>query len=83
MWPQLYSVCHCVTNSYAIVFTHNQRSKISHSFSIKNRHTHLLHIAQFGNDIIGRELTLDENFLAGSRSRTHNLTNSWTNVDED
>ena len=37
--------------------------------------TPLFHVVQYGDDIIGRELNLNENCSVGSASRTHNLPN--------
>ena len=36
-------------------------STIGHSFKIDSRRTPIFHVSQYGHDIIGRELNLDEN----------------------
>ena len=51
----------------------NYVSTIDHSFKPNNRCTPSFHVSQYGDDIIGRELNLDENCPVGSGSRTHNL----------
>ena len=59
MWPQLYDVCYCLSNSCAIVFSHiSDVSTIGHSSKIDRSRTPLFHVAQYGDDIVGRELNL-------------------------
>ena len=40
----------------------------------------LFRVAQYKDNIIGRDSNLNENCPVGSESRTHNLPNSWTEV---
>ena len=51
-------------------------STISHSFKINNRRTLLFHVAQYEDDIIGRELNLSENcpIVKGVETRTFRTT---------
>ena len=58
-------------------------SNIRHSFKTNDRRTSLYHLANCGDDTIGRELDLNEKCLVGSGSRIHNLLNSWTKVEKD
>ena len=55
-------------------------SSAGHSFKTDIRRTPSLHVAQYGDDIIERELDIDGNCPVGSRIRTHDLVNSWTKV---
>ena len=50
-------------------------STIGHSFKTDRIRTPLVHVAQYGDDITGRELNL-RNCPVGSGSRTNNLSNS-------
>ena len=50
-------------------------STIGHSFKTDRSRTPLFHVAQYGDDITGRELN-SENCSIGSGSRTNNLPNS-------
>ena len=56
-------------------------STVARSFKIDNRRTPLFHVAQYGDDIIGRELHLDENCPVGRGSRIRNLLNCWDGTD--
>ena len=56
---------------------------ISQSLKTDNRHTTLFHVMQYGDDIIGQELTLDENCLVSSGSQTLNLLNSCADDNKD
>ena len=58
MWPQLYGVCYCLSNSCAIVFRHNRRFDYRPQFQDRQKPHPLFHVAQYGDDIIGRELNL-------------------------
>ena len=56
MWSQLYGVCYCLSNSCAVVFKHNRRFNYRPQF--QDRQKPLFHLAQYGDDIIGREFNL-------------------------
>ena len=58
MWSQLYGVCYCLSNSCAIVSDTTDVSTIGHSSKTDRSRTPLFHVAQYGDDIIGRELNL-------------------------
>ena len=61
LWPQLYGVCYCVSNSCAIVFRHNRRFNYRPQFQDRQKPHHLIslfHVVQHGDDIIDRELHL-------------------------
>ena len=58
MWPQLYGVCYCLSNRYAIFFKHNRRFDYQPQFQDRQKPHPLFHVAQYGDDIIGRELNL-------------------------
>ena len=58
MGPQMYGVCYCLSNSYAIVSDITDVSTIGHSFKTDRSRIPLFHVAQYGDDIIGRELNL-------------------------
>ena len=66
------TVCHC--------FSDNQRFNydIGHSFKTDIRRISFFYGAPYGDDVIGRELNLDENCPIGSTvgRRIHNLPNS-------
>ena len=53
IWPQLYGVCYCFSNSYAIVFRQSRRFNYRPQSQYRQNRTHLLHIALYGDDIIG------------------------------
>ena len=55
-WPQFYGVYYCLSMSDI-----TDVSTIRHSFKTDNCRTPSFHVAQYGDDIIGRELNLDEN----------------------
>ena len=67
----------CLSNSFMPSFSDiTDVSTIGNSFNINNSRTALFHVAQYEDDIVDRELNLDEICLVDSESRTHNLPKS-------
>ena len=72
------TVCLTVKPSFSDI---TDISTTSHSSETDSSRTPLYRVAKYGDDIIYRELNLDENCPAGSESRTHNLPNSCDDKD--
>ena len=58
-------------------------STIYHSFMIYSRRTPLFHVVQYGDDIIYRELSLNENRLVGSEVEPTTFWIATTEHDKD
>ena len=64
-------VCVCATVCYAIGFRHSRRFNYRPQFQDRQSpHPRISRRAQYGDDIIGRELNIHENCSVGSGSRT-------------
>ena len=73
------TVCLAVMPSFSDI---TNVSTIDHSFKTDRSHTHLFHVTQYGDDIIGRELNLRK--LPGcSWSRTTTFRTAVTDNDKD
>ena len=84
MQQQLYGVCATVSLRVMPSFSDvTDVSTVGHIFKIDRCRTLLFHVAHYGDDIIGRELNLDENCPVGSGVETTTFRTAATDDDKD